>query len=173
MLELIPSRVVNNHFSFLDVGCGNGWVVRKVQKIQKCIKSVGIDGAEKMIKKAIQNDSQSKYLKLDIETMDYTEKFDVVFSMEVFYYFKDPFKVLEYIYQNILKQKGCLILGVDHYLENKSSLNWSQSLNLDLKTFSMDDWCLKIKDLGFSKVEKYQFGAKEDWGGTLVIYAEK
>ena len=105
--------------------------------------------------------------------MDYIEKFDVVFSMEVFYYFKDPFKVLDYIYQNILQPKGCLVLGVDHYLENKSSLSWGGDLNLDLKTLSINDWYLNIKKLGFKKVEKHQFGMKENWEGTLVIYAEK
>ena len=104
MIELIPSQISQKKFSFLDVGCGNGWVVREMHKIENCIKSVGIDGAENMINKAISCDSRSEYLKLDIETMSYNKKFDIVFSMEVFYYFKYPSKVLKYIYQNILIQ---------------------------------------------------------------------
>ena len=31
------------------LGCGNGWVVRKVAKNPLCIRAVGIDGAEKII----------------------------------------------------------------------------------------------------------------------------
>ncbi|MEJ2260608.1 MAG: methyltransferase type 11, partial [Nitrosopumilaceae archaeon] len=30
-------------FSFLDVGCGNGWVVRKIASHPNCTKSIGID----------------------------------------------------------------------------------------------------------------------------------
>ena len=30
-------------FTFLDVGCGNGWVVRKIRLLENCKKSIGID----------------------------------------------------------------------------------------------------------------------------------
>ena len=39
------------HFSFVDVGCGNGYVVRKISELKQCVISVGMDGAEGMIKK--------------------------------------------------------------------------------------------------------------------------
>lgn len=173
MLELIPSRIMSTNFSFIDIGCGNGWVVKKIKNHKKCIKSVGVDGAQKMIQKAIKKDSESQYLQLDIENMDYKDIFDIVFSMEVFYYFKDPDKVLEYIYTYILKPGGCMLFGIDHYLENKSSLSWSKDLDLELQTFSMDEWISKFKKVGFSNIKKHQFGVKENWAGTMVIYCEK
>jgi len=40
-------------FSFLDIGCGNGWVVRKIAQLSKCKKAVGIDKSKNMIKRAI------------------------------------------------------------------------------------------------------------------------
>ena len=39
-------------FSFIDAGCGNGWVVRSVSKIPNCISATGVDGAFNMIDKA-------------------------------------------------------------------------------------------------------------------------
>ena len=41
MLEL----ALNNRksFSFIDAGCGNGWVVRQVAKLPQCVSAVGID----------------------------------------------------------------------------------------------------------------------------------
>ena len=39
-----------NHFTFIDAGCGNGWVIRKVSE-NKNVKAVGVDGS-KMIAKA-------------------------------------------------------------------------------------------------------------------------
>ena len=173
MLELIPSKVRSSKFSFIDIGCGNGWVVQKMNSNENCIKSVGIDGAGKMIKKAIKKDSKSEYLQLDVETMSYKGEFDIVFSMEVFYYFKNPRYVLKYIYENILKSGGCMILGVDHYLENKSSLSWSKDLDLSLKTYSIETWVSNFKQVGFKNIKTYQFGVKENWAGTLTIYCEK
>ena len=40
---------INNDFTFLDLGCGNGWVVRKVLENPLCINTSGIDGAPQMI----------------------------------------------------------------------------------------------------------------------------
>ena len=40
---------IGKNFSFLDLGCGNGWVVGSVAEYKLCERSVGIDGAKKMI----------------------------------------------------------------------------------------------------------------------------
>ena len=54
MLSLIPHEILCNPFSFLDVGCGNGWVVRKMSTLNQCTHTIGIDGAKSMIQKANQ-----------------------------------------------------------------------------------------------------------------------
>ena len=36
-------------FSFLDLCCGNGWVVRQVAENGLCKRAVGVDGAQQMI----------------------------------------------------------------------------------------------------------------------------
>lgn len=173
MISLIPKTLISQKFSFIDIGCGNGWVVQNIRNKKNCIKSVGIDGAEKMIQKAMEKDPNSEYFQFDIEKMDYKGEFNIVFSMEVFYYFSDPLKVLNYIYKNILKSGGCMIMGVDHYLENTSSLSWGKDLGLELKTLSIDEWEATFKQVGFKNIKLNQFGAKENWSGTLVIYSEK
>ena len=40
---------IGERFSFFDLGCGNGWVVRKVARSKLCNKAVGIDGAKQII----------------------------------------------------------------------------------------------------------------------------
>ena len=173
MLKQIPSSILVNKFSFLDIGCGNGWVVRKVNNSKNCIKSVGIDGAENMIKKARDLSPELEYLKLDIDNLNFIEKFDVVFSMEVFYYLGDPSKTIRYIYNNMLKENGFFIMGIDHYLENKPSLSWPKDLDLNLQTLSIDDWVKIVQLAGFSQVHYKQVGAKENWAGTLIVYGYK
>jgi len=41
--KFLESISFEKDFSFLDIGCGNGWVVRKISKIKTCKKAVGID----------------------------------------------------------------------------------------------------------------------------------
>jgi len=173
MLRKMPKRIINSNFSFLDIGCGNGWVVRKVNNFENCIKSVGIDGAEKMIHKATVLSPNLEYLKLDLDCLSYSKKFEVVFSMEVFYYLKNPLKTLKHIYTNMIMNDGFFIIGIDHYLENKPSLSWPKELCLNLQTLSIDDWVKMVNLAGFNKVNYEQVGSKENWAGTLVLYAEK
>ena len=174
MLNLIPSDLLKSKFSFLDIGCGNGWLVKKVSGFKTCIRSVGIDGAENMIEKARLNDVKSSYLKLNINNIEsYNEKFDIILSMEVFYYLKSPKKIMKYVFSNLLKRKGCFIMGVDFYYENKPSLSWPTDLKIEMCNYSIEEWKNLFIDTGFSNVTTYQVGANDDWSGTLVLYGEK
>ena len=170
MLNLIPKNILESKFNFLDIGCGNGWVVKKMSSFQNCFSSVGLDGAEKMIKKAMSKDSKSEYLVFDINNIqNYNQTFDIVFSMEVFYYLKNPKDTINYIFNNLLNKGGFFILGLDHYLENKKSLSWPQDLNLDMHSYSMFEWEKMIKKAGFNNIALSQFGQKKDWKGTLIL----
>ncbi len=51
VLKFLNSIRFVKPFSFLDVGCGNGWVVRKISQIQNCKLAVGIDKSQNMITK--------------------------------------------------------------------------------------------------------------------------
>jgi trans-aconitate methyltransferase len=173
MLRLIPDRILMNSFSFLDVGCGNGWVVRKMQAHSNCNLSIGIDGSKNMISKAILNDSDSKYVQLDLNSIVFNTKVDVVFSMEVFYYLDNPKKTIKYIIDNILNEQGILIIGLDHYKENFPSLSWPNDLNVNMHTYSINDWDKILQELGLINIKTEQFGSKNEWSGTLILSAQK
>ena len=174
MLSLIPSVIINSKFRFLDIGCGTGWVVKKMANIENCASAVGIDGAEKMVQKAISNDAKSHYFQLDINNLDsYHNNFDIVFSMEVFYYLNNPEKIIRYVFNNLLKKDGCFVMGVDHYLENKPSLKWPIDLDVHMITYSILEWKKLFKQAGFSNIKVSQCGSSKDWSGTLVVYGEK
>jgi len=173
MLSLIPDLILMNSFSFLDVGCGNGWVVRKMQALSNCNLSIGIDGSKNMINKAILNDSNSKYVQLDLNNIEFTNKVDVVFSMEVFYYLDNPKQTIQYIIDNILNEQGILIIGLDHYKENAPSLSWPTDLNVYMHTYSINDWVKILQEVGLINIKTEQFGSKNEWSGTLILSAEK
>ena len=80
---------------------------------------------------------------------------------------------MNYMYNNLLLDGGCFVMGVDHYLENKSSLKWPVDLKVDMLTYSILEWKKMLHDTGFSSIKVSQFGQKKDWSGTLVLYGEK
>lgn len=86
---------IGNEFSFLDLGCGNGWVVRKMLQEVLCNKAVGIDGSINMITNAKAFNDNCKYLVGDLGEIELQQKFDVIHSMEVLYYIDEPADLLE------------------------------------------------------------------------------
>ena len=154
MLEILDNQTIstNKKFTFLDIGCGNGWVVRKLLEHPNCTNSTGIDGSSSMIEKAISKSTNENYVCADIETWICKSKFSVGFSMETFYYFSDPGLILKNIYRNILKSEGVFIMGVDHYKENKSSLDWDKQFNIKTTTLGVNEWKDIFSDAGFSDI---------------------
>ncbi len=86
--KFLDKIVFDKPFTFLDVGCGNGWVVRKIASNPKCKKAVGIDKSKKMIQQSKKNkkNSTEEFLHTNVESLKYKGKFDYIFSMESLYY---------------------------------------------------------------------------------------
>jgi len=175
MLDIIYSKTssINKKFNFLDIGCGNGWVVRKFTNHKNCNVSLGIDGAPAMIDKAKSKDDKGNYININIEEWKCNESFDIIFSMETFYYLENIDTFINNLYDNGINDNGSLIIGIDHYKENTSTLTWEKDYNLKTTTLSIEDWHKKLSKYSFSNIRIYQYGQKEDWEGTLILHAQK
>ena len=171
VINMINYSIKNlNHFTFIDAGCGNGWVIRKVSENKKCEKAVGVDGSKKMIAKAKKILPRHEYHCADLMTWRPYEKVDIVHSMEVIYYVEDPKKLINDIFNFWLKPNGRLIIGIDFYFENKISHSWPESCGIkDMKLFSEKDWMNFFKSAGYNDIKSWRYGEKEDWKGTLVV----
>ena len=157
-------------YSFIDAGCGNGWVVRNVSNFPHCSKAIGIDGSLKMIKKAKKLDKFNDYICEDLYNWMPKNKVDLVHSMEVFYYFENPNKLINHIYSNWLKTDSRLIIGIDYYFENTISHSWPDDCGVSImKLFSENEWVEFFKKSGFKGVNSWKFGQKKNWTGTLII----
>tara|TARA_B100000614_G_C14559941_1_gene496849 strand:- start:758 stop:1372 length:615 start_codon:yes stop_codon:yes gene_type:complete len=164
------SLIKLKNFSFIDAGCGNGWVVRKVSKYKECENAIGVDGSSKMINKAISLDKKNRYYCSNLLDWMPKKPADLVHSMEVFYYFKKPKKIIEHIYKNWIKIRGRLIMGIDFYYENEISHGWPDETNVNTMILLKEkDWIDIFKDVGFSNVIKWRSGKKKNWAGTLII----
>jgi len=168
MLEYSLS-FLHTAFSFIDAGCGNGWVVRYMNNQSMCDTAIGVDGAIEMINKAKRLDTEGQYILSDL--MDYKpkKKVDLVLSMEVFYYFSNPSKLLNHIKEHWLESKGRIIIGVDYYKENAGCHNWSENVGTPMKMLSRKDWVDIFISSGLSNIKYWLSCPKNDFIGTLVI----
>jgi 2-polyprenyl-3-methyl-5-hydroxy-6-metoxy-1,4-benzoquinol methylase len=164
---------INKNFSFLDLGCGNGWVVRNVAKNELCTKAVGIDGARQMINNAESRGEGTKYILADIDSFNSPEKYDVIHSMEVLYYLENPSEVIRKISNSWLNKNGRLIVGIDHYYENTSSHSWQEKVGTRMLMLREMEWIQFFEDAGLSEVESWHSNKHTDWAGTLVLTGKK
>jgi len=168
MIEFSVTKL--NSFTFLDAGCGNGWVVRKVSKLKNCIKAIGIDGSKKMIEKAKSIDKNNEYYCKNLLNWKPRTKIDLVHSMEVIYYFENPIELINHIYSSWLKKNSRLIIGLDYYYENKTSHSWPNDCGISIMSlFSEKKWKNFFSEVGFKKIKSWKVGKKKDWNGTLII----
>ena len=173
MLEFVLADRKDS-FSMIDAGCGNGWVVRQIREHSLCSQALGIDGAEEMIKRAHRIDPEGEYYHADLLEWTPNKSVDLIHSMEVLYYFREPARVLKHMVDNWLKPSGTLIIGVDHYRENTVSLDWAEKHNIEfMTTLSLLEWEQAFISSGLIEVKQWQFAPKENWAGTLIITGQK
>ena len=166
-------------FSFLDVGCGNGWVIRKISTDPMCQKAVGIDKSKKMIIQAKKNKKSSKenYIHTGIEEWKYSGKFDFVFSMESLYYSDSIEGALKKIFK-LLKPGGQFFCGTDFYKDNKATIKWSEMMKIQMHLHSKKEWKIFFKNAGFKTRTKNvkDLTSRKKWQrelGTLFIIGTK
>ncbi len=165
-------------FSFLDVGCGNGWVVRAMAENTKCARALGIDVSAGMIKTAKSKSTSKKetYLHTGIESYKGC-MFDYVFSMESIYYVKSISDAVRAIWR-VLKPGGMFFCGTDYYAENQGTLNWQKSMQIPMHLLSIHQWEQVLCDVGFIVKTKRICIVDDDlqWrrtAGTLFLMGTK
>ncbi len=179
VLKFLKTVSFDNPFTFLDVGCGNGWVIRKIAKEESCKKSIGIDKSKKMImqsQKKIESQKE-EFFHTDIESMDYKGKFDYIFSMESLYYADSIEVALNRIYK-LLKPGGQFFCGTDFYSDNKATTRWRDIMKIQMHLHSKKEWKGFFHKAGFyvkTKQVKDTTNTKK-WKremGTLFIIGTK
>jgi ubiquinone/menaquinone biosynthesis C-methylase UbiE len=177
--KFLESIQFDKPFTFLDVGCGNGWVVKKISKNNNCKKAIGIDKSKKMIvqaRKKIDNNKE-EFIHTDIESWKYKGKFDFVFSMESLYYADSIEIALQKIYK-LLKPGGELFCGTDFYTDNKATARWAGIMKIQMHLHSKKEWRQLFFNVGFKVKTKHikDLKSRKKWKrefGTLFITGVK
>ena len=169
----------NKSFTFLDIGCGNGWVIRKISQLSNCRKAIGIDKSRTMIKKAKEKKTFEKeaYFTTDLESWGHTGKFDIIFSMESLYYSVPMESALKKVYR-LLKKQGVFYCGTDFYKDNQLTTRWTKDMAIPMDLRSEQEWKKMFKEIGFHTRTKHVLDPtnKSKWKrefGTLFVTGKK
>ena len=160
---------IGKNFSFLDLGCGNGWAARKVAENTLCTDAVGLDGAEQMIINAKKIAGQVEYIHADINSYIPNRKFDLIHSMEVLYYLEDPAKKVKSFTNDWLEDQGRLIIGIDHYYENLDSHSWAEKVGTPMLMLKEAEWLAIFNESGLVDIKSWRSNQSKDWAGTLIL----
>ncbi len=172
--EMLEAAIPNlpQPFSAIDIGCGNGWVVRKFTTLG-ANKTDGVDGAEQMVLRAREIDPQGNYHLAQLPEWAPENRFDLVHTMEFLYYLKSPQEMLTKIHDVWLEDGGWLIAGVDHYLEHEESLDWPEKLNVHMTTMSIVEWKNALQNAGFQNIRIWQAASSDKFPGTLAMLGQR
>ena len=172
-LALATNNLSQRPFTAIDIGCGNGWVVRKLQCLENCLSAEGVDGSTSMIEKAIQIDPKGKYSVAMLPQWRPNNSVDLIHSMEFLYYLNDPVAMIKIIHDEWLNSGGIFVAGVDHYSENKDSLEWPTALDVHMTTLTQQQWHEAMLSAGFTDVKIIKTGVKDNFIGTLTMLGTK
>lgn len=179
VIKFLKTVSLEKQFTFLDVGCGNGWVVRRIAENNYCKNAIGIDKSKNMILQANSNKEniKEKYIHTDIESLKYKGKFDFIFSMESLYYVNSIDVALKKIY-DLLKPGGEFFCGTDFYTDNIATTKWSNMMKIQMHLHSKKEWKKKFITVGFETKTKQirDLKNRKKWKrefGTLFIIGKK
>lgn len=105
-----------SNFVHLDVGCGNGYITKIINKFFK--KTLGIDLSNdgiKLAKKTAKNVKNLKFSNISPEKLIKKRiKFDVITAIEVIEHQYDPFKFMSDI-EKLCKKKGYVLITTPYH----------------------------------------------------------
>jgi len=177
--KFLDNIAFDRKFSFLDIGCGNGWVVRKISQIPNCKQAIGIDKSKNMIERAKvkRTSKKEKYFQTDLESWKNAIKFDIAFSMESLYYSVPMEPALAKVY-TILKSDGVFYCGTDFYSDNHLTTRWAKDMKIPMDLRSKSQWKKMFEKIGFTTITKQVKDPthKSKWKreyGTLFVIGKK
>lgn len=166
--------------AYLDIGCGNGYTVRWAASAAPEGRAVGIDTSPGMIARARERSAELPNAEFHVATFPADHplepgSFDVIFSMEVFYYLPDPGAGLAEV-RRLLRPGGVFACQVDYYEENTASHSWPEDVGLEMALLSETGWREAFELAGLEVADQFRVRlppeeASEPWKaeeGSLV-----
>lgn len=140
----------------LEVGCGAGWLSRRLSKLVPEGRVVGTDVSDEMIRRARRASVDFENLMFvtgDVEEIPWELNFfSHVISVESSYYWRDPAAGIREILR-VLKPGGAAWMLINYYRDNPHGHQWGGLLAVETHLLSAGEWSELFRDAGFGNVQ--------------------
>jgi SAM-dependent methyltransferase len=149
LMNLQPSDGV------LDVGCGTGWLCRKIASRAPQGRVVGIDVSDTMLERARHasaGNSNVTFLAGAVDKIPWQDNFfNKVISVESAYYWPDPERGLREIFR-VLSHRGSAWILINYYRDNPHCHHWGTLLSVPTHLLAASEWAELFQKAGFNSV---------------------
>ena len=139
----------------LDVGCGAGWLSRRLAKLVPHGRVVGMDISDEMIRHArrasIDFDNLMFVMGEVAEIPWQPNFFSHAISVESAYYWPDPAAGIREIFRVLKPARSAWIL-INYYQDNPHCHQWGNLLSVGTHLLSAEEWAAHFRATGFQNV---------------------
>jgi len=139
----------------LDVGCGSGWLSRRLAEMVPEGRVVGMDIADEMIRVARRSSSDHHNLLFvtgEVGEIPWDAQFfRRAISVESAYYWPDPAAGLKEIYR-VMREGGSAWVLINYYRDNSYCHQWGKLLAVPTHLLSAEEWAELFRGAGFTDV---------------------
>lgn len=139
----------------LDIGCGSGWLSRRISKHVHQGRIIGMDISDEMVRLARRNSLDYDNILFVVgeaaEIPWQPNFFHHAISIESAYYWPDPAVGLKEICR-VLRSGGSAWILINYYRDNPYCHQWGALLTVPTHLLSADEWTQLFREAGFAHV---------------------
>jgi len=141
----------------LDVGCGAGWLSRRLAKLVPQGRVVGMDISDEMIRHARRASVDFENLMFvtgEVAEIPWQPNFfSHAISVESSYYWPDPAAGIRDIFR-VLQEGGSAWILINYYRDNEHCHQWGDLLAVETHLLSAQEWAEHLCAAGFQNVTR-------------------
>jgi arsenite methyltransferase len=139
----------------LDIGCGSGWLSRRIAKMVPEGRVVGMDISDEMIRVARRHSVEHHNILFvvgEVAAIPWEPNFFTqLVSVESAYYWPDPAAGIKELHRVLRPGAGAWIL-INYYRDNPYCHQWGKLLAIPTHLLSAEEWAELFRAGGFSQV---------------------
>jgi ubiquinone/menaquinone biosynthesis C-methylase UbiE len=139
----------------LDVGCGSGWLTRRIAQMVPQGRVVGMDVSDQMIRVARRTSLEQDnvlYVTGEVGEIPWEANFFTqAISVESAYYWPAPAAGVQEIFR-VLRPGGSLWILINYYRDNPHCHQWGALLEVDTHLLLAKEWAELFGAAGFANV---------------------
>jgi SAM-dependent methyltransferase len=139
----------------LDVGCGTGWLVRRIAPLVPAGLAAGLDVSDSMVRRADVLSAELPnvvFARGEVEAIPWDSGFFTkLLSVESAYYWPDPARGLREIFR-VLSPGGSAWILINYYRDNPHCHQWGELLKVPTHLFSAEEWAELFRQAGCRNV---------------------